>query len=175
MSAIDFQLAFGRLLRDGRLRDRFASEPALAASLLGVTAASAEILRALNGADLEFQARVLLRKRSELVQRLMPRTFAALDVRAWPVFLAYARTFWPEEPNAALRDAAGFCRHLERTEPGVLSDTERNRMRFALTRGRLAIHFVRDLPIRGRLRRGLQTLLRLRGDRLDERGLYLGL
>jgi hypothetical protein len=172
VSETDFLEAFSHLLRDGNLRDACAREPARTAGLLGVTSASAEILQGLKAEDLEFQARVLLRKRYDLVRRLVPRTCAALDASAWPVFYGYARLCWPEEPRADLHDAAGFCRHLERRNPKVLSGAEKNRMLFALARNRLAFHFVRDLPIRGRVRWGLQILVRYPDSAWHEYAVY---
>src|SRR5947209_20154994 len=77
-SAPDFITTLGRLLRDGNLRDAFAANAAATADFLGLSDAERSAFLSLKPDDLEFQARVLLRKRFEAVQRLLPLTCASL-------------------------------------------------------------------------------------------------
>src|ERR1043166_5133871 len=173
MDRIDFTTALGRLLRDGVLRDAFAASAAVVVADLGVSESDRQTLAALKVEDLEFQARVLLRKRFESVRRLIPATCASLGEQAWPCFHAYARTFWPDGPRAEIVDAASFCKQLSRTDPNAVCRSEVNRLEFARSKRRLAVAWVSNLFIEGRSRRGLQILLRHSGGVCREFCLYL--
>lgn len=160
MAAIDFITVLGRLLRDGALRDAFATNPQAVAAQLDVRASDRAALLDLVPEDLEFQARVLLRKRLDAVRRVIPQTCRGLDAQAWPTFLDYARTTWPSGDDLTARDAFGFCRHLEQRHPGALCEAEWHRLRFALSKQRFAIHRVRWRTKQGKARPALQFFLR---------------
>src|SRR5437868_1509450 len=83
---IDFVTAFGRLLRDGSLRDAYAQDPLRTTECLGMRAEDRPALLGLNPEHLELQAEVLLRKRFDALSRLIPRTIENAGERAWPLF-----------------------------------------------------------------------------------------
>ena len=160
MEPIDAITALGRLLRDGRLRDAYATEPRGTLGELGVVEAERHALLSLDPASLEFQAQILLRKRFETISRLVPLTLANLGERGWPLFAEYARSRWPGGKTPALEDVDQFTRRLRETNPQALSMSEQNRLRFALSRASLSVCFALDLPFRGRRRAGLQVFVR---------------
>src|SRR6516164_7853612 len=110
---IDFITAFGRLLRDGSLRDAYAKDRLGTADRMGVAIEERPVWLALNQADLEFQAEVLLRKRFETVSRLIPQTISNAGARAWPLFADYARKIWPDAEPLEVDDAKQFFTHLD--------------------------------------------------------------
>jgi len=175
VSRTDFITAFARLLRDGPLRDAFRREPQRASELLEIEPSECTALLAIDPADLEFQAEVLLRKRFESVSRVIPLTIANAGQRAWRWFAEYGRACWPAGENPGLEDARGFCSYLEGRSPYSVSLSERNRLRFATDTALAAIHIVPDLPLRNRRRHGLQIFLRLSGGRWREVHLRFGL
>ena len=140
MAEIDFITALGRLLRDGDLRDAFASQPDSVAARLDLRPDDRPAFRQLVPKDVEFQARILLRKRFDLVRRFLPDTAGRLGEKAWPLFLEYARVNWPAEPRVALRDAFQFCQRLREQQPSLVCQSEWNRLRFALSERNFAIH-----------------------------------
>lgn len=157
---IDFITALGRLLRDGDLRDAFAANPPAVAAQINLRRADWPAFLQLVPADLEFQARILLRKRFELLQPLLPETARRLGEHFWPLFLEYARTNWPDGPRAALQDAGKFCAQLKRQPASLVSTSEWNRLRFALSERHLAVHFLVREDFRGKLRPQLQIFFR---------------
>lgn len=175
MPQIDFITALARLLRDADLRASFGVNPVAAVGRLGVTDAARETLLQLKPLELESQAQVLLRKRFEAVRLLIPFTCASLNENAWPAFEAYGWTCWPSMPLPELRDANEFCRHLERTFPGAVCASERNRLQFALGKTCLAFYLVRDLPIGHRRRYGLQLFIRQKRFSWREHQIYIAL
>ena len=171
MNEIDFPTALARLLRDATLREQFAREPALVAARLQVRADEREQFAALSAEEIEIQATILLRKRFDAVRRLIPVTMEHLGDRAWESFLAHARRFWPEASAMEISDTENFCAHLAATEPSALCPAEMNRLRFHLNRRPVALHFVRELRLRGRTRSALQLLIR-RGRGWSEYAFY---
>ena len=163
---IDFTTAFGRLLRDGWLRDALAANPRAVVEQLAVREPDRPALLALVPADLEYQAVVLLRKRMKVVQPMLPETMRRLGEAAWPMFHAYARTCWPAGEHPGPKDAYDFVTFLQQHRPDSLCDREWNRLEFFVNRKWLAIHRVRrpqtDKPQR-RHRWALQLLLRRGG------------
>src|SRR5580658_6887219 len=105
MPVIDFTAALGRLLRDGALRDALAADPRALVARLGVRASDQPALLQLAPDDLEFQARVLLRKRFDSLRRILPETCARLGDEAWSSFYSYARLEWPSGDDPATLDA----------------------------------------------------------------------
>ena len=172
MAAVDFITALGRLLRDGALRDALAAQPRAVAAQLGVLASDRAALLELDQEDLEFQARVLLRKRLDAVRRVIPQTCRQLDTQAWPNFLRYARTTWADGENPTAQDAFGFCRFLEQRNASALCPAEWHRLQFALSKQRFAIHRVRWRTKQGKTRPALQFLLRPAPNRWREWLIY---
>ena len=160
---IDFTTAFGRLLRDGLLRDALAANPWAVVEQLAVREADCPALLGLVPADLEYQAEVLLRKRLTVVRHIIPESLSRLQEAAWPLFHAYVRICWPAGENPGPRDAYDFATFLKQHRPDSLCDREWNRLEFFVKRTWLAIHRVR-LPREGenkrRNRHALQVLFR---------------
>jgi hypothetical protein len=175
VSRTDFITAFGRLLRDGPLRDAFRREPQCALELLDVEPSGRTALLAIDPADLEFQAEVLLCKRFESVSRVIPLTIANAGPRAWRWFAEYSRACWPAGENPGLEDARGFCSYLDGRSPSLVCASERNRVRFTTGTALAAVHIVPDLLLRNRRRHGLQIFLRRSDGRWREVHLLFGL
>ena len=114
MTEIDFITAFGRLLRDGKLRDLFAASPQAAAVQVRLQRTDWPAWQQLVPADVEFQATVLLRKRLDLVKFFAPETCRRMGGQLWSAFHDFARAGWPAEGSAKISDAFLFCRHLRR-------------------------------------------------------------
>ena len=168
MAEIDFVTALGRLLRDGNLRDAFAANPPAVANRINLREHDCPLFVKLIPADLEFQAHVLLRKRFELVQQLLPETGRRTGEHFWNLFYEYARTSWPGEPRAALQDAFQFCQQLKRRQPQLVSATEWNRLQFASSQTHLAFHCQVRETIPRRWRPQLQIFVRGRTRRWRE-------
>ena len=160
MNEIDFHTALGRLLRDAPLREEFARDPSALAARLQVRPGERAPFAALSMEEIEVQAAILVRKRFDAVRRLIPATMDGLGDRAWPLFLAHARGFWPEASAGPAHDTEVFCTRLSESEPRSLCAAEMNRLRFHRGHQPFAVHLVRDLRIRGRARRAMQLLFR---------------
>ena len=175
VTEIDFITAFARLLRDGKLRDAFATNPEAAAHQIQLRAFDVPAWRRLDAADVEFQADVLLRKRLDLVRFFAPETCRHLGGKLWPTFRAFARESWPPENAAKFFDAFQFCNQLKERQPEAVAAFEWNRLSFALSKRGGAIYYV-EMPEAGRRSRcGLQIFLRNRNHHWRELFLYLGL
>lgn len=157
---IDFITALGRLLRDGRLRDAFVGDPATVAAQIHLRRTDLPAFLQLIPDELEFQARILLRKRFELTRTFLPETMRRLDDQGWPLFLEYGRANWPTEPRAGLHDAFQFCQRLDQLTPELVSKSERNRLQFALSNKHLAIHWHLLETMRGKARPMMQLFYR---------------
>ena len=168
MAEIDFITALGRLLRDGNLRDAFAADPQAVVTQINLCRNDWSAFLQLVAEDLEFQARILLRKRHALVQRLLPETVRRLDEKCWLLFFEYSRANWPADKCAALRDALQFCEWIKRQQPGFVSESEWNRLQFGLSEKHLAIHWFFRETIRGKARLMTQTFFRGRSKRWRE-------
>lgn len=143
MAALDFITALGRVLHDGAARDAFAADPAAYARSIALRETDVATFIRLDPADLEFQARVLLRKRYGLVREVLPRTCENLGGDAWPEFVRYGRSHAPAGTEQTTTDALGFTRHLGQARPAALCPLERKRCQFVLGRRSFALHFVR--------------------------------
>ena len=168
MADVDFITALCRLLHDGKLRDEFASHPAATALRLGVRASDRTVFLQLSPDDLEFQARILLRKRFDLIRRILPRTCTQLGTQAWSEFLHYSRTALLTTAKPIAEDAVGFCRHLAAAKPRTVSPVERNRARFVLSSRRFTCQVVGAIPFHKKRYPGIQFFLRSRSDRWHE-------
>lgn len=174
VNEIDFNTALARLLRDASLREQFAREPAIIAAQLQLRAAERAAFAALSAEEIEIQAMILLRKRFEAVRRVIPATLQLLGDKAWEFFLAHARGDWPPAPGVEIRDAEKFCAHLSKVQPAALCPIEMNRLRFRLNRQAIALHYVPNFRLRGRMRPALHILVR-RGSGWSEHALYFAL
>lgn len=168
MSKIDFITALARLLRDPTARKAFVRDAAGVAAAFGVREADRAAFERLMPAELEAQARVLVRKRFREVEALLPETCAALGERAWSLFREHAREGWPSSPVA---DALAFCGWLRGRRERV-DVRERHRVRFASGRAGLALNLVPTSQRWTLLE--LQVLLR-RSGQVAEWSLRLGL
>ncbi|MEO6036632.1 MAG: hypothetical protein ABIQ35_15385 [Verrucomicrobiota bacterium] len=175
MSAIDFITAFGQLLRDGSLRDAFAANPQMVAAQMNLRNDDLPALLQLIPEDLEFQARVLLSKRLDVVRRIVPETCRRLAATEWPAFHAYARSHWPNEADAIGRDAHNFCRHLKQANLQSICQAEWNRLEFAFSERRFAIHHVERRITDNKSKTSFQIFLRTRRPRWHEIRFYFGL
>lgn len=165
MTEIDFITAFGRLLRDGKLRDRFAVDPRTVAEEIHLRQSDWTAWEQLVPADVEFQATVLLRKRLDLIKFFAPETCRRMGGKLWPVFYSYARSDWPSDGSAKISDAFLFCQHLKQQNPKAVAASERNRLEFALSKKPADLHWVEKSSRKRKTRRGLQLCLRGRGGR----------
>jgi len=175
VAEIDFITALGRLLRDGNLRDAYAAQPDTVAARLDLRPEDRPAFRQLVPEDVEFQARILLRKRFDLVRRFLPDTERRLGEKAWPLFLDYARVNWPAEPRVVLRDAFQFCQRLREQQPSLVCQSEWNRLRFALSEKSFAIHWQLRGEAGGTVRPRVQIFYRGRSRRWREFGIMVRL
>jgi hypothetical protein len=170
---IDFITALGRLLRDGNLRDAFAADPQAVAAKVCLRQSDLPAWLQLVSAEVEAQATVLLRKRLDLVKFFAPETCCRAGKNLWPSFQQYARVNWPPAEGPRLLDTFEYCRHLRTRGFGTVIDSEWNRLDFALSRRRVALHWV-PLPARDdQTRRGIQLFWRGRGRKWREFFFYL--
>ena len=174
MNEIDTITALGRLLRDGRLRDAFAADPAAVSERLAVRSADRAALAGLAISGLEAQARTLLRKRFDALSHFIPATLARLRADGWRQFQEYARNYWPIGATWEMQDACAFCEYCRVACPAAFSRAEHNRLRFVLGDRTWAMHFTADLPQCIGLRPGLQILIRRRFGRTREVHLTFG-
>lgn len=172
---IDFITAFGRLLRDGALRDTFATNARAAAEKIHLRQADVPAWLQLVPADVEFQAKVLLHKRLDLVRYFAPETSTRLAERLWKLFEVYGRVQWPPDGSPKLFDTFQFCQHLKQQSEETVALSEWNRLSFALSKHRVALHWVQILAANGKKHRGIQLFVRGRNQCWREFFFYLGL
>jgi hypothetical protein len=177
VTEIDFITAFGRLLRNGALRDQFAADPQAAAGQINLRRSDWPAWQQLVAPDVEFQASVLLRKRLDLVKFFAPETCRRMGEQLWPVFHGYARAGWPVDGSPRISDTLLFCQHLRRQDSKTVAAYEWNRLDFASSKKSGAWHWVQmpEAKGKGKNRRGLQIFLRGRGRRWREFFLYFGI
>lgn len=175
MAEIDLITAFGRLLRDGRLRDAFAANPATAAGQIQLCQADLNAWLGLNPTDVELQADVLLRKRLDLVKFFAPGTCRQLGEKLWQEFQQFGRENWPADGSEKITDTFRFCERLKQNEPSTLVKSEWNRLNFAVSNRRIGLHWVRMPGADAQTRRGVQIFLRVKGRGWREFFLYFGL
>ena len=173
MPATDFISVFGRLLREGALRDAFAADPRAVADNMGLGESDHLALLRLCPNDLEFQARVLINKRFDTVRKMLPETCVLLGENARPAFHRYAREYWPSIENQTVDDADKFCAFLDRQFPVGFRKAEWNRVRFARSGARLALHWVRRTSPGNASCPAVQILFRIRAGAWREIFLYI--
>lgn len=174
MADVDFITALGRLLHDGKLRDEFTSDPVATALRLGLRESDRTAFLQLSPDDLEFQARVLLRKRFDLIRRILPRTCAQLGPQGWSEFLHYGRTATLGTTKPIAEDAVGFCRYLKQAKPETICPVERNRARFVLNSSKFTCQVVGAIPFHKKRYPGIQFFVRSRSDRWHEWLIHFG-
>ena len=161
MADRDLTAALADLLSDPALRRAYADDPAAVARQLGVGDADRPAFLVLDRQGLEAQANSLVNKRLHEVTGLLPVTFTRLGAEAGRLFRAYADTQWPEGHTRHVTDAVSFCQYLKIIG---LSDKvcglELQWLTFRLSKRRISITWVNDIPVRDRLRPGLQILVR---------------
>ncbi len=163
------------LLRSGALRERYAIDPKGVLAALRIRVSDQQAFAALTPNDLEFQARILLRKRFTEVQDLLPQTCAALGDQAWTAFQVYAREHWPSDAGGAVEDALSFYAAAAAQFPRRACNAERNRLRFRQSSQRCQIHWVRDVSLNSRCPYGIQVLFRFTACDWRDWTLHLGL
>jgi hypothetical protein len=171
---IDFITAFGRLLRDGRLRDVFSASPQAAADLVQLRLSDRPIWLQLTPFDVETQAEVLLKKRMDIVKFVAPQTSRRLGQKLWPVFHQYGRINWPPERSAKIYDTFLFCQYVKQHEPEAVVASEWNRVIFAFSKRRAAFCWVQMPTVRQKARHGLQFFIRRRDQLWREFFFYIG-
>ncbi len=174
MVATDFIIGFGRLLRDGNLRDIFAVNPRAAAEQIQLMPADFPAWSQLISEDVEFQADVLLRKRLDLVKFFAPEMSRRLGKNLWPAFHQYSRTSWPPTGSAKISDAIHFFQHLKQSHPTIIVASEWNRLAFAFSKQKAALHWIKMANPKGKTRHGLQFLYHGRNKRWMEFFFHLG-
>ena len=161
MNPRGFVDALTQLLSDPTLRQRFESDRCAVVNELGVSNEDAELLRRLDSQKLQQQAQELMHKRQSEVARLMPITWERLSDDARKLFRDYVDTTpWPCGHQRHLHDAAGFSGFLRTHTSGKTVKSECNWIEFRAGNRRFAIRFVRDLPLDGSERCGIQFLYR---------------
>lgn len=174
MAAIDFITALGRLLHDGKLRDRFSENPTALAKQLSLSESDWPMFLRLVPSDLEFQAKVLLRKRFNLVRDALPQTCGRLGDDAWLEFQRYGRSPHVVEGPSVEDDVTGFCRHVAGRDLELVDPVEFNRLRFAQARRPIAFYLV-PAPVSARpAQQGVQVFIRYRNHKYEWL-LYFGL
>ncbi len=162
MAEIDLITALGRMLGNGIWRDRFAEDPHALAEQFRLRESDREAFTKLRVEDLEFQARILLRKRYALLRHFFPHTCKLIGSTAAHEFESYART--PEsgvQPKPS-KEALSFCEHVRSASPERVCGMELNRLRFEHGTRKIAWHFV-WIPNPSPARRpGMQILVRQR-------------
>jgi hypothetical protein len=103
---IDLVTALARLLSDPVLRRDFARDRETLATELKIRPSDRPVFLQLVSEHLEFQAALLLRKRFEPIQHLIPATLSTLPESGWPLFRQYATTGTGKA--SASRDALDF-------------------------------------------------------------------
>lgn len=162
------------LLKSGALRDRYALDPEGVLAALHIRKSEWPAFASLPPDDLEFQSRILLRKRFTEVKKLLPQTCASLGDPAWAAFQSYGREHWPSDTGGAIEDALSFHAAAFEQFPKRVCNTERNRLRFRLSTRRFEIHWVRDATLSRVCPYGIQVLLRWNARDLRDWTLHLG-
>jgi hypothetical protein len=158
--SIDLLTVLARLLSDPALREAFVRDRDKLATDLRVRSGDRAAFLQLLPDDLEFQARVLLRKRFDLALSWIPATVSLLGNNAWPLFEHFARTQTGSGIRSALQDAHRFACWLRRRGQPTC-DAEFGRLQFTLSNKRCALRFSRLRARRPVFSLGLQLLLRI--------------
>jgi len=175
LSDSDLTTALARLLSDPDLRAAFRQDRKQAAAQLALHSVDLDTFLGLDEAAIDEQALGLLDKRFHEVSRLIPQTMRGIGDRCRPIFRNYASRHWPTGHRRHLIDAIEFCRHLRERGPWTVFRSEVNWLRFVVYQRRLSIHFVPNIMINGKPRRGVQILYRNRFGRACQLFLFLNI
>jgi len=110
MELIEQQRLLARLYTDAETRRCWLAEPERFVQAFGVDGGTAQKL----GAQVEFFARSLQRKRLKAVIILLPATREAMSSKFDELFLEYSRV-----PSPSGEDAVGFARFLRESHAGI--------------------------------------------------------
>lgn len=161
--AIELTTALGRLLRDASLRQQYRQDPTGIARTLAVREDLLSALAGLDPDELDLQAEVLLRKRFQEVERLLPQTVTRLGPVAYQQFMRYASSAWPEGHLRHVEDSARFGSYLLEHARADVCRSELNRVAFLAGRRRFAVHWAPGIWLDGRRRHAIQVVYRRRG------------
>lgn len=154
-----------RLLGDSELRRRFVGDSQRVARELTNNPATIEFLMRLDPLQLKNQAEALVAKRQYEVSQRLPETSKRLGCSEASLFKSYAaESPWPDGHDRHLKDAESFGNWLVGRAKGELVTTELYRVRFLLSRGRIAVRIVHGGLIGFRI----QILFRQRNGHLRE-------
>lgn len=154
-----------RLLGDNALRRRFVADSQQVTRELTDDPGCIEFLASLDHFQLENQAETLVAKRQHEVAQLLPETWKRPGGISASLFKSYAEeSDWPDGHNRHLKDAESFGTWLVGHAKGELVVTELHRVRFLLSRRRLAVRIVRG----GLIGYRIQILFRQRSGHLRE-------
>jgi len=142
LGEIDFVTALGRLLHDAGLREAFREDRTRAVEALNVRAQDNQTLLGLAADELEFQARILLKKRLNTIRRWTPITCDRLGEQLWATFVDYSNTL--SSLSDATQDAYCFAKYVAVEAPAAMCCSEMERLRFATGRARFCMRFTRD-------------------------------
>lgn len=143
-----------RLLSDSALRRGFARDRGALATELRIRSSDRPVFLQLSLEDLEFQAGILLRKRFEPIQTLIPLTLSSLPENGWPLFRKYASV--AGRKDCSPQDAFDFLLFLKENGAAVNS-SERSRIELLRSSKRFALKLSRGVLSSG-LRRTLISL-----------------
>lgn len=154
-----------RLLGDNALRRRFVADSQQVTRELTDDPDCTEFLASLDHLQLVNQAETLIAKRQHEVAQLLPETWKRPGGISASLFKSYAaESEWPGGHNRHLKDAESFGTWLVGRAKGELVMTELHRVRFLLSRRRLAVRIVRGCLTGFRI----QILFRQRSGHLRE-------
>ena len=149
-------LALGRLLTDPQARAAWQADRSGWCQEAGVPEGERATLLALDPAELEVQANLLLNKRLGEVSGHLKLTFEALGSDTRELFLEYALSEWPRGHLRHVHDALGFLRWLRERRPRAVSGMDQAftaaHLRWREGRGRVHLevgHYADDGPFSG--------------------------
>ena len=103
-----------RICTDSRLREEFVRNPEKTGASFGLTAVESNEIAELSAEQLRYFSNSLISKRLHEVEKLLPRTRAALGDEFGPLFRAFSREFVPNSIKKHLEDAFEFTAWLIR-------------------------------------------------------------
>jgi hypothetical protein len=112
MNLQTLQDLLARLYTDPELRRAFLADPAAVALEFGIDPSEASELAAAAGAELEYFARTLLKKRMSEVKKLLPDVSSEIGDRFDALFAEFAAEFVPDSSKKHLLDAYQFALFL---------------------------------------------------------------
>ena len=160
MPNTDLTSALAQLLSSRGLREEFRADRRATAHRIGIREDLVTALCAIDADGIDAQAETLTKKRFGEVCRLVPQTIAWGGEDARTLFWDYAETYWPGGHRRHLDDAVAFSHFLLERRADAVCRAELNRVHFALTQRRLAVHWISDFMVGDRQRWAVQLLYR---------------